>query len=102
MYNLIKSFNKKFIQVLIKFIVFGSNKVLITAEKWSLNKKSHFFLNRKILRLFFQLFILDYFLKKSKVDILLSATGDYVGNFRPYFEYHKICFSSKRVWNVNK
>ena len=44
LYNLIKSFNKKFHPSIDKIIVFGSNKVLDRLPKnESLNKKAYFF-----------------------------------------------------------
>jgi len=86
LYNLIESFNRNFHPNIKKLIVFGSKTVLDKlSDHRFLNKKSHYFLNKgKFHRIFFQLYILDTLLKKNKVDILLSTTGDYLGNFRPY------------------
>ena len=63
-------------------------------------KYSHLFLNKgKLLRLFFQIFILDFSLKKNKVDVLLSTTGYYTGNFRPYIGiYQNMLLYEKDFW----
>ena len=86
LYHLIESFDKKFHPDINKIIVYSSKSVLDRLPNHELvTKFSHFSLNKgKLFRLYFQLFILDFFLKKNKVNILLSTTGDYTGNFRPY------------------
>ena len=86
LYHLIESFNKKFHPEISKIIIYSSRSVLNRLPNHEiLSKYSHLFLNKgKLLRLFFQIFILDFSLKKNKVDLLLSTTGDYTGNFRPY------------------
>lgn len=86
LYHLIESFNKKLHPEITKIIIYSSRTVLNRLPNHELiSKYSHLFLNNgKLLRLFFQIFILDFSLKKNKVDVLLSTTGDYTGNFRPY------------------
>tara|TARA_B100001175_G_C19515106_1_gene646913 strand:- start:2344 stop:3480 length:1137 start_codon:yes stop_codon:yes gene_type:complete len=86
LYHLIESLDKKFTRDINKIIIFSSKSVLDRLPDPSLVfKQSHFFLNKgKAFRLFFQVFLLDFFLKKNKIDILLSVTGDYMGSFRPY------------------
>tara|TARA_A100001011_G_scaffold400077_2_gene512167 strand:+ start:6085 stop:7221 length:1137 start_codon:yes stop_codon:yes gene_type:complete len=86
LYHIIESFDEKFHPTIKKIIIYGSKNVLNRLPNHELiNKQSHSFLNNGILfRLFFQFFILDWLLKKSKVDILLSTTGDFIGHFRPY------------------
>ena len=86
LYNLIASFNKKLHPEISKIIIYSSRNVLNRLPNHELiSKYSHLFLNKgRLLRLFFQIFILDFSLKKNKVDVLLSTTGDYTGNFRPY------------------
>ena len=86
LYHLIESFNKKLHPEISKIIIYSSRTVLNRLPNHELiSKYSHLFLNNgKLLRLFFQIFILDFSLKKNKVDVLLSAAGDYTGNFRPY------------------
>jgi len=86
LYHLIKSFNNKLHPEISKIIIYSSNAVLNRLPNHDfLIKYSHLFLNKgKLLRLFFQIFILDFSLKKNKVNVLLSTTGDYTGNFRPY------------------
>jgi len=61
--------------------VIASEKVLEKLDN-KLLKKSHPFLNKTIFhRIIFQFFLIDKFLKES--DVLLSVTGDYIGNFKP-------------------
>jgi glycosyltransferase involved in cell wall biosynthesis len=86
LYHLIESFDKKFHPDINKIIIYSSKTVLDRLpDNEFIAKISSFFLNRgKLFRLFFQLFILDFFLKKNKANVLLSTTGDYTGNFRPY------------------
>ena len=86
LYHLIASFNKKLHPEISKIIIYSSRTVLNRLPNHELiSKYSHLFLNKgTLLRLFFQIFILDFSLKKNKVDVLLSTTGDYTGNFRPY------------------
>ena len=86
LYHLIASFNKKLHPEISKIIIYSSRTVLNRLPNHELiSKYSHLFLNKgKLLRLFFQIFIFDFSLKKNKVDVLLSTTGDYTGNFRPY------------------
>ena len=86
LYNIIESFDKKFHPKINKIIIYSSKSVLKKLPNHEfLIKKNHSFLNKgKIFRLFFQFFLLDSYLKKNRVDILLSTSGDYVGNFRPY------------------
>ena len=69
-----------------KIIIIGSKKVIEKIpKKLNFQFKSPFFLNsNRFMRLFYQFFLIDFFLKKNKIDILLSVTGDYIGNFRPY------------------
>lgn len=69
-----------------KIIIVGSREVIEKIpNKFNFHFRSHLFLNsNRFFRLFFQFFILDFFLKKEKIDVLLSVTGDYVGSFRPY------------------
>ena len=86
LYHLIESFDKKFHPDINKIIIYSSKAVLDRLpDNEFIAKFSHFFLNRgKLFRLFFQLFILDFSLKRNKANVLLSTTGDYTGNFRPY------------------
>lgn len=86
LYHLINSFNNKLHPEISKIIIYSSNAVLNRLPNHDLLiKYSHLFLNKgKLLRLFFQIFILDFSLKKNRVNVLLSTTGDYTGNFRPY------------------
>ena len=86
LYNLIQNFDAKFHKDIKEVVIYSSESVLKRLPNHHLiTKRSHFFLNRgKLMRLFFQLYILDLSLRKNKVNILLSTTGDYVGNFKPY------------------
>jgi glycosyltransferase involved in cell wall biosynthesis len=86
LYHIIERFDEKHHRNICKIIIYSSKQVLDKLPNHNIViKQSHSFLNMGILfRLFFQLFILDSYLKKSKVDVLLSNTGDYIGNFRPY------------------
>ena len=86
LYHIIESFDKNSHPTINKIIIYSSKSVLDRLPNHDLvEKKSNFFLNkRKFFRLFFQLFLLDFCLKRDNVDILLSTTGDYIGNFRPY------------------
>ncbi len=86
LYHIIESYDKNSHPTINKIIIYSSKSVLDRLPNHDLvEKKSNFFLNkRKFFRLFFQLFLLDFCLKRDNVDILLSTTGDYIGNFRPY------------------
>lgn len=86
LYNLIENFDLKFHPDIKEIVIYSSNSVLEKLPNhYFITKRSHFFLNiGKVMRLFFQLYILDLSLKKNKVNILLSTTGDYVGSFKPY------------------
>ena len=87
LYHLIKALDEKFSpEDINRIIIFSSKNVLdrLPENKFVI-KLSHSFLNKgKLFRLFFQLFILDSYLRKNKIDVLLSTAGDYVGNFRPF------------------
>ena len=65
LYHLIESFDKKFHPTINKIIICGSKIVLDKLPNHEMViKQSHSFLNKgKLFRLFFQLFILDSFLK---------------------------------------
>tara|TARA_B100001175_G_C19514562_1_gene646392 strand:+ start:2792 stop:3940 length:1149 start_codon:yes stop_codon:yes gene_type:complete len=86
LYHLIVDFKKEKHPEIEKLLIYSSKNVLDRLPDYDfIIKKSHYFLNRgKFFRLLFQLLFFDYFLKKNKVNFLLSITGDYVGNFRPY------------------
>ena len=86
LYHLIKNFDSSSHPDIGKIIVYSSQSVLDRLPNHQLiSKYSHFFLNKgKLFRLFFQFFILDFSLKKNRINILLSTTGDYTGNFKPY------------------
>ena len=86
LYHLIKNFDSSSHPDIGKIIVYSSQSVLDKLPNHQLiSKYSHFFLNKgKLFRLFFQFFILDFSLKKNRINILLSTTGDYTGNFKPY------------------
>ena len=86
LYHLIENFKKENHPEIKKILIYSSINVL---DRLPVNdiiiRRSNFFLNRgKFFRLVFKLFIFDYFLKIDKVNFLLSLTGDYVGNFKPY------------------
>jgi len=68
-----------------QLIVYASKKVLDQLPNSSIFLKHSFlFLNKsKIHRIFFQIFLFDKILK-SECDIILSVTGDFIGDFRPY------------------
>ena len=86
LYNLIENFDLKFHPDIKEIVVYSSKSVLEKLPNHDfITKRSHFFLNRgRLMRLFFQLYILDFSLRKNKVNILLSTAGDYVGSFKPY------------------
>ena len=86
LYHLIKNFKKENNPEIKKIIIYSSKNVL---DRLPVNdiiiKRSNSLLNRgKFFRLIFKLLIFDYFLKNDKANFLLSITGDYVGNFKPY------------------
>lgn len=86
LFNILHRYDKSIHADIEKIIVFSSIKVLnkLPDNKF-IFKKSHFLLNRgKFLRLIFQFFFLDFYLKKHEADTLFSVSGDYVGSFKPY------------------
>ena len=102
LYHLIEGFDKKYHPDINKIIIYSSEAVLNRLPNHELiSKYSHLFLNKgKLLRLFFQLFVLDFSLKKNKVNVLLSTTGDYTGNFRPYVGISQnMLLYEKDFWN---
>ncbi len=86
LYNLIENFDLKFHPDIKEIVIYSSKSVLKKLPNHNfITKRSHFFLNRgRLMRFFFQLYILDFSLRKNKVNILLSTAGDYVGSFKPY------------------
>ena len=82
--ELLKNFNKYEHPEIKKIIVISSDKVLNYLPNRNIFiKKTSFFLNsNKILRLIYQTFLMDFYLKK-RADILLSVTGDFIGKFKP-------------------
>ena len=84
LFELLKNFNKDEHPEIKKIIVISSDKVLnYLPNRNILIKKTSFFLNsNKILRLIYQTFLMDFYLKK-RADILLSVTGDFIGKFKP-------------------
>ena len=103
LYHLIKALDEKFSpEDINRIIIFSSKNVLDRLpENKLVIKLSHSFLNKgKLFRLFFQLFILDFYLKKNKIDVLLSTAGDYVGNFRPFIGISQnMLLYEKEFWN---
>ena len=65
-------------------IIIGSTKVLNSLPKKDIFKnKTSFLLNsNKFFRLIYQIFLMDFFLKKN-ADILFSLSGDFIGRFNP-------------------
>ena len=68
-----------------------SRLVLISSVKCSKKIPNHFYLEKKTFwwlnktkfhRIFFQIFLFDFYLNKN-YDIIFSVTGDYVGSFKP-------------------
>lgn len=87
LYHLLDSFDKNIYPSINKIIIYSSESVLERLPNYKLfQKQTHPLLNKsKIHRLIFQTLLLDISLKKNKVDILLSVSGDYIGNFKPLF-----------------
>ncbi len=86
LYHLIENFKKENNPGIKKIIIYSSKNVLDRLPSNDIIiKRSNFLLNRgKFFRLIFKLLIFDYILKNDKVNFLLSITGDYIGNFKPY------------------
>ena len=86
LFHLISNFRKENHPDIEKILIYSSKKVLdrLPDNDFFL-KKSNFLLNKgKFFRLIFKVFIFDFYLKNNKVNFLLSITGDYIGNFKPY------------------
>ena len=93
LYELLNNFNKKDHPEIDEIIIIGSTKVLdyLPNSKFFFKKKSFFLNSNKLLRLIYQTFLMDFFLKK-RADILFSLTGDFIGKFRPLIGCRKTCF----------
>lgn len=84
--------------------IYASKKVLDQLPDHPKFLKRNFpYLNKsRFHRIFFQSFLFDKILKKE-CDILLSVTGDYIGNFRPYIGMSQnMMLYEREFWNEIK
>ena len=104
LYELLNNFNKKDHPEIDEIIIIGSTKVLdYLPNNNFFFKKTSFFLNsNKLLRLIYQTFLMDFFLKK-RADILFSLTGDFIGKFRPLIGMSQnMLLYEKKFWKEIK
>ena len=84
LYEILNHYEEKANPPINIIIIIGSNKVLNSLPKKNIFKnKTSFLLNsNKFFRLIYQIFLMDFFLKKN-ADILFSLSGDFIGRFNP-------------------
>ena len=84
LYEILNHYEEKANPAINIIIIIGSNKVLNSLPKKNIFKnKTSFLLNsNKFFRLIYQIFLMDFFLKKN-ADILFSLSGDFIGRFNP-------------------
>lgn len=84
LYEILNNYEEKANPAINIIIIIGSNKVLNSLPKKNIFKnKTSFLLNsNKFFRLIYQIFLMDFFLKKN-ADILFSLSGDFIGRFNP-------------------
>ena len=84
LYEILNHYEEKANPAINTIIIIGSNKVLNSLPKKNIFKnKTSFLLNsNKFFRLIYQIFLMDFFLKKN-ADILFSLSGDFIGRFNP-------------------
>ncbi len=82
--EILKSYNFKTHPKINKIIIIASKNVLdsLPQNKYFFKKNSFFLNHNRFFRIFYQTFLMDFYLKKN-VDILFSITGDYIGYFKP-------------------
>ena len=104
LYELLNNFNKKDHPEIDEIIIIGSTKVLdyLPNNKFFFKKTSFFLNSNKLLRLIYQTFLMDFFLKK-RADILFSLTGDFIGKFRPLIGMSQnMLLYEKKFWKEIK
>ena len=84
LYEILNHYEEKANPAINTIIIIGSNKVLNSLPKKNIFKnKTSFLLNsNKFFRVIYQIFLMDFFLKKN-ADILFSLSGDFIGRFNP-------------------
>ena len=82
--EILKQYDFKVHPKINRLIIIASKDVLesLPNNKYFLKKSSFFLNHNRLFRIFYQTFLMDFYLKKN-VDVLFSITGDYIGNFKP-------------------
>jgi len=104
LYEILNHYKEKDHPQIKSIIIIGSTKVLdFLPKKNFYQKKTSFFLNsNKFFRLIYQIFLIDFFLKKN-VDILFSLSGDFIGSFKPFVGMSQnMLLYEKKFWNEIK